>query len=255
MQLINSIQSEWLKTKRSAASWLCLIGGTFIPVIFLIGMIKDQHTIDMHEGVSNAWTYFFFQVWQYMQVFILPMGLILATSLITQVEYRNNTWKIVHTAPQSYLHVFAAKFIVLLGMTGLFFIYFNATWLLAGIAPSLIFDGHFPPVEFPWEQFFSSNWKILLTCLPVLSLQFLLSLHFRNFLVSIGAGLLLLIASLILAGQWEYAYVIPYTYSSYSVMGDPVFLEKIHMYAWSVGYFVLFLSGSYVLYNTNRAKG
>jgi lipoprotein signal peptidase len=39
MQLINSIKSEWLKTRKSAASWLCLIGGLFIPLIFLIGFL------------------------------------------------------------------------------------------------------------------------------------------------------------------------------------------------------------------------
>lgn len=255
MMILQSIKSEWLKTKHSIATWLCLIGGTFIPLIFLIGMLKDHRTIDMYQGELNAWTYYFFQVWQYMQVFLLPMGLILATSLITQVEYRNNTWKTVHTTPQSYTAIFMAKFIVLLGMTGLFFLYFNATWCLSAAIPSLIFAGHFPPVDFPWNQFLTSNGKILLTCLPVLALQFLLSLHFKNFLVSIGIGLLLVVGSLILTGQWEYAYTIPYSYPALTIMGDAAQLEKIHIYAWCLGYFIVFLTFGYVLYVTRKAKG
>lgn len=255
MQLLNSIRAEWLKTKHSAASWLCLIGGVFIPLIFLAGMLKDHRTIDMYTEVPNAWTYYFFQVWQYMQVFLLPMGLILATSLITQVEFRNNTWKMVHTSPQSYAHIFLAKFIVLLGMTALFFLYFNTTWYLSAAIPSLLFDGHLPAATFPFDQFVTSNYKIFLTCMPVLGLQFLLSMHFKNFLVSIGAGLLLLIASLILTGNWEYAYLIPYTYPSISIMSDAAYVEKIHLYALCVGYFVLFISVSYALYISRREKG
>lgn len=49
--------------------------------------------------------------------FLLPMGLILATSLITQMEFRNNTWKQLHTTPQKYSTIFTAKFIVIIGLT------------------------------------------------------------------------------------------------------------------------------------------
>ena len=255
MQLINSIRAEWLKTKHSTASWLCLIGGTFIPLIFIVGLLKDHRTIDMYTDVPNAWTYYFFQVWQYMQVFLLPMGLILATSLITQVEFRNNTWKLVHTTPQPYAHIFIAKFIVLLGMTLLFFIYFNISWYISAVVPSLVFDGSFPKADFPWNQFFMSNWKIFQTCLPVLGLQFLLSMHFKNFLIAIGGGLLLLIGSLILAGNWTYAYLIPYTYPTLSFMGDAAFVQQIHMYAFCAGYFALFIAVSYVLYSLKTEKG
>ena len=32
----------------------------------------------------------------------LPLGAILSTSLITQIEYKNNTWKQLHTLPLTY---------------------------------------------------------------------------------------------------------------------------------------------------------
>src|SRR5262245_13811522 len=131
MKLLHSIQSEWLKTKRSTASWLCLIGGFFIPVIFLIIFLKDKSSI-VHIPIRNLWEMHFRQLWQNMSMFLLPMGVIMAASLITQVEFRNNTWKQLHTTPQSYTTVFTAKFVVIVIMTLKFFVFFNLGIFISG---------------------------------------------------------------------------------------------------------------------------
>src|SRR5690349_20931263 len=99
MQFINSLHSEWLKTKRSTASWLSLIGGLFIPLIYFIGFIKNHQTINDYK--SNILENHFIQLWRNVVGFLLPMGLILICSLITQIEYKNNAWKQLHTTPQS----------------------------------------------------------------------------------------------------------------------------------------------------------
>jgi lantibiotic transport system permease protein len=255
MELINSIKSEWLKTRKSAAAWLCVIGGLFIPLIFLIGFIYNKETLAMYGEGENVWTQHFFQVWQAMVIFLLPMGLVLATSLITQMEFRNNTWKQLHTTPQKYSIIFAAKFAVILGMTLQFFLYFNVGFILSGVIPSLLFDKGLPEVAFPFEQFFESNGKIFITCLPILALQFLISLKFKNFLVPIGVGLVLLVTTLIVVGNWEHAYLSPYSYGSLTIMGSPETLEKINIYWLSVLYFAVFMAASFVLYINKSEKG
>jgi len=255
MELINSIQSEWLKTRKSAAAWLCIIGGLFIPLIFLIGFLYNRQTLAMYGDEGNVWTLHFFQVWQAMVIFLLPMGLVLATSLITQMEFRNNTWKQLHATPQKYHTIFAAKFIVILGMTAQFFLYFNLGFILSGVVPSLLFDKALPDSVFPFEQFFVSNGKIFLTCLPILALQFLISLKFKNFLVPIGVGLVLLVATLIIVGNWEYAYLSPYSYGALTMMGVPEIMEKVNIYWLSIIYFAVFMTISFVLYITKSEKG
>ena len=255
MQLINSIKSEWLKTRKSAASWLCLIGGLFIPLIFLIGFLYNGETLSTYGEVENVWTAHFFQVWQSMVVFLLPMGLILATSLITQMEFRNNTWKQLHTTPQPYYVIFWAKFIVIIGMTLQFFFYFNLGFLLSGIIPSLVVDKQLPDATFPYSQFFTSNWKIFVTCLPVLALQFLISLRFKNFLVPIGVGLMLLVATLILVGNWEHVYLSPFSYSPLTMMGTPETMKNINIYNWSCYYFIAFMVINYLMYIRKAEKG
>lgn len=242
---INSFRSEWIKTKRSAASWLCLIGGFFIPLIYMIIFLKDGATLDTYG--PGMWQKHFTQLWQNMAVFLLPMGVILASSLITQMEYKNNTWKQLHTTPQSYTTIFFAKFGVILVMTFKFFLFFNIGILLTAYIPTLIFKGGLPAESLPIGYFLEGNAKIFATCLPVLAIQYLISLNFKNFLVPIGIGLLGLIGSLI-GIPWKYIYISPYAYCALSV-----FSPKPSYYP--VIYFGAIMLLSYYLYVTKKEKG
>lgn len=60
-----------------------------------------------------------------MSIVFLPMGIVLATSLFCQLEFKNNAWKQVHTAPIGYSSVYFAKLIVVLAMMAQLFILFN----------------------------------------------------------------------------------------------------------------------------------
>jgi hypothetical protein len=128
MNFIYSIQSEWIKTKRSSASWLCIFGGFFIPTIYTIASLFNRETLD--QNPLGAWQAHFMQLWQIMSAFLLPMGIILASSLITQMEYKNNTWKQLMTTPQSLTQIYFAKFSVILLITLKFFLFFNIGILL-----------------------------------------------------------------------------------------------------------------------------
>ena len=94
----------------------------FIPLIYFIGFLKDKSSINDYK--LDIWQKLFNQSWQNMAAFLLPMGVILASSLITQIEYKNNTWKQLHATPQTYTNIFIAKFSVIILMTIKFFIFF-----------------------------------------------------------------------------------------------------------------------------------
>jgi hypothetical protein len=257
MQFIHCFQSEWLKTKKSAAAWLTIIGGFFIPLIILVArmiyfdlLYADTVSPHMWEGIAN-------KCWQFMAIFLLPMGVILAGSLITQIEFRNNTWKQVHTTPQPLSTIFCAKLSVILVMLLGFFLLFNMGIYLAGIVPSLVFRGiPFPAESFPFKEFARLNLFYFISCLPIVAFQYLISLQFKNFLVPVGAGLGLLVASLI-AVQWKHAYIVPYAYCMLDFLnqrGDaPKPLVSIHVLA--AAYFCFFTLISYLLYIFRKEKG
>lgn len=255
MILINSLQSEWLKTRRSAASWLCITGGFFLPLLFMIGALKNGDTLNNAAIHGNAWMGYARHLWQFMGILLLPIGIVLAASLIAQTEYRNNTWKQLHTTPQSYTVIFTAKFITIFLMTVKFFIFFNIGMWLSAVLPSLIFDGRLPDDPLPVDFLLRLNAKMFICCLPVIALQYLMSMLFRNFLVSIGIGMLAVVASLILIEAWEYAWISPYSYTALLVMGAKNGVLKVNIYLVATAYFAVFLLSSFVLYRTKKAKG
>ena len=251
MKFIYSLQSEWLKTKRSAASWLCLIGGLFIPTIYLIAFLYKHKTIEGIDG-KGAWMIHFGSLMTNMQMFLLPMGVILASSLITQMEFKNNTWKQLHTTPQSLTTIFLSKFTVIALMTAKFFLFFNLGIIISGLIPSLIFNGRMPEETFPWKFFIEENTYVFMACLPIIAIQFLISLQFKNFLVAIGIGLVGLIGTLIGLGNWDQLYVSPYSY----VLANAQNINfGMNLHGSSIIYFSFIMLISYVLYIKKKEKG
>src|SRR5436190_13572996 len=119
---IHSFQSEWLKKKRSLAYWIVLTGSFFTPLIIIIArLVKHDKLIPIYTD-DNFWNLLWKNSWESMAIFLLPLGVILTTSLITQIEYKNNTWKQLHTLPLNLTTIFFAKLSVILIMMLQFFI-------------------------------------------------------------------------------------------------------------------------------------
>lgn len=252
MIFINSFLSEWLKRRRSSAVWLTLFGGLFVPLIMLTSrLIRHKSTI-LANASEGIWEKTHNDIWQYMAYFLLPMGITLAASLITQIEFRNNTWKQTLTTPQSLSTVFWAKYLVVLIMLLQFFILLNIGIILAVFVPALVYgDVPFPKESYPFLPFLKGNAKLFVCILPVLALQYLLSLHIRNFIIPIVIGFGLTIAALI-GINWEYGHWIPYTYAPYQFMGDKM-NGKFNFYYWSIGYFSFFTLINYLLFSLPKS--
>lgn len=253
---VHSFQSEWLKKRRSAASWLVIIGGFFIPAIMLIARFNDFNNIAVTNNSEHVWDMLYKKSWQFMGLFLLPMGVIMASSLITQLEFRNNTWKQVHTTPQNLSTIFFSKLLVIILMMLQFFILFNIGIYLLGIIPALFFKSiPFPKQSITLMFLLKQNSPYFIACLPIIGFQYLIGLQFKNFLVPIGAGLGVLVAALI-AIPWKFGYIVPYIYCAYTFLspnGVPKPLADIQV--WAMGYFILFIVVGYILYINRKEKG
>jgi len=188
---------------------------------------------------------------------LLPLGIVLATSLIAQLEYKNNTWKQVHASPQYLTTVFFSKFAVQITMLIQLFLLFNLfVYLSALTAPVLFHEVPFPQAVVPWGEIARYNFKIFIDCLPIVALQFLLSLNFKNFLVPVGVGIFIwLLGTLVLS--WEYSYLLPYLYPAFDQIvgqgGSVKAMPNIHLLALS--YFSVFMVIAYILYIRKADKG
>ena len=256
---INSFQSEWLKKKRSLASWLVVAGAFFTPSIILIARIKNHTAMPKLYASDDFWPKLWTQSWESMEVFLLPIGIILATGLIAQIEYKNNTWKQLHTTPQSLTTIFFAKLLVILIMLAQVFILFNAGVYLSAIVPALIFaDVPYPPASIPYEDFRNGNVNFFVDCLPIVALQYLLSLQFKNFLVPVGAGFAVWFLGIGLL-SWEYSWIFPYNHGTINFLmgaghfgGRRVPFDTEHL---ALVYFAALTLLGWFLYVTKKEKG
>lgn len=204
-----SLRAEIIKTKRSAAFWLSVIGAGFIPVIFFLMYFfrPEVFTVNLK---NNSWENHFMTGWQALSAFLLPMFVILICSLITQIEYKNNTWKQVFASPQSLGNIFFSKFLTIQLMILFCFLLFDAFMILSAVTVNLLNKNYqflHQPVN--WTFLLKLSFKTYLSVLGISAIQYWLSLRLKNFITPIGIGLALLITALILL-RWEHIYKVPY---------------------------------------------
>lgn len=258
MNFINSFQSEWLKKKRSLASWLVLVGAFFTPLIILLAGIKNHSLLAKSYAAEDFWLRHWNKSWESMEVFLLPIGIILAIALITQIEYKNNAWKQLHTTPQTFTTIFFAKFLVFFIMLVQVFVLFNIGIYLSAIIPALIFsDVPFPSAPIPFALFWNANVNFFVDCLPIAALQYLISLQFKNFLVPIGAGFAIWFVGIGML-SWEYSYIFPYIHGAISYMKATGQMKReinVNVEPLALVYFAVFTVLGWFLYVTKKEKG
>ena len=249
---IHSFQSEMLKKKRSAASWLVLLSALFMPSIVLFARIISPVYLTYKENSSkHAWDVIYMRNWTAMGMFFLPLAIILFAQL-----FAGYYLAVLQTTPQKLTTIFFAKFSVIMVMLLQLFVVFNIGIYLSSVIPALLFKAvPYPTAPYPFLIYLKSNFKFFIDCLPVVALQYLLSLQFKNFLVPIAGGFALLITSL-LALNWKYGYLIPYTYCPLNFKENQGKVDvAVNIHACSLIYFTALTIISYILYIKKKEKG
>jgi hypothetical protein len=207
-----SVYGEWLKTRRTLASWLVAGGALLVPAILLAVRLRQRRTLGALYRGEVFWEELWHQAWESLAVLLLPMGTIVLTSLLTHVEHRYDGWKQVRATPQPDLAVFGAKLLVALAMLAQGFVLLNVGLWLVGVVPPLAFpELAFPAEPFPLAAFAARSVDFYVDALPIVALQFLVALRSRNVLVPVGAGLAAWTVAMTALG-WRYNFLLPHGY-------------------------------------------
>lgn len=250
MEFVRSLESELLKIKGSIIIWVSIFGGLLLPVVFTLRFIFIEYHINLRSP-EGAWEKLFSQNARGFVGFLIPIGVILICTLITQIEYKNNNWKQVHTTPQRYSTIFLAKFTTLFLLTIFVFLLLNIGILFHGVIPCLVLEGSFPKHPIPFDFFISETLKCFVLTLPIIGFQYLLSLHYKNFMIAFGVGLTVYVGSMPGIKMGSIGYLSPYSF----VLNYFDQIVETHHYWMALIYFVLLLIFSYVLYLNKEEKG
>jgi hypothetical protein len=241
-----SLRTELIKTKRSAAMWICILGSGFIPAIFTVVYIVNPKEMLTGAGFKeHPWETHIQQGWQAFSAFLLPLFVIIVCSMIVQIEYKNNTWKQVFASPQSIGNIFFSKYSTILLMILLLFVLFNLFMVGGAILANLIVKEYtFLSRSVNMEVILKINLKSFVALLGIIAIQYWLSLRIKNFIVPIAIGLGLLITAMILVQGWRDIYKMPYAYPLLTFMsmakGSPGGRLLLNHELNSIGYFIFF---------------
>jgi lantibiotic transport system permease protein len=256
---LDAFHSEWLKRKRSFASSMVLAGSLFTPAIIIMVRLYHHRGLPRLYATDSFWQTLWRDSWESMAIFFLPLGAILATSLIAQIEFKSNAWKQVHTLPMRTPVLFLAKLGVILLMLIQFLILFTVGIYASAMIPYLLVPG----VPHPKGSFLSlpllrENSLYFIDCLPIIGAQYLLALRSHNALVPIGIGFMAWVGALAAVSSkfaiwWPYAYTIV-NYLKGTPKGTH-FAAQTGFHWLAAGAFLLLTAVSYVLFATKTEKG
>ncbi|MBO9563011.1 MAG: ABC transporter permease [Niastella sp.] len=236
--IINTKAELW-KCRKTAAYWITLIAGIFIPLVMWLMMTIDAKEFVRDFG-NDAWQTLMRACWQPTAAFLMPMYVILVTSLVVQIEYRNNTWKQVYASPRSYADIFFSKFLVIHGLILTALLLFNLSILVAGYGANAIHGTYkFFDTAVPWTDMLTVTGKMYTAVLAMTAIQYWISLRFKNFIAPIGIGLALLITGIMIV-QWKHVVYYPYAYTLLTYFknlnkGNAVLVHLNYSWIWFVG--------------------
>ncbi|WPU93664.1 ABC transporter permease [Mucilaginibacter sabulilitoris] len=206
-----SFRSEFYKSRKTLSFWASVLLPFLICLFLFIGFYTNSEQLSRMEPI-RLWFQFAGTILSIMGTLLLPIYAIFIAYAVNSIEHRADTWKSLFSLPISRWAVYTAKYayavfliFLCLSLFMLFTIGFGN--LLSVVKPQLRFDNYHMEKELAQIYF-----KLFLSSLGILSIQFLLSLLWADFLKPMGIGFVCTIAGVIAASKnWEYSYAFPYS--------------------------------------------
>lgn len=192
--------------------WSAVLLPFLLCLLLFVGFFLKSDKLANAPGIA-LWFQFAGAILAVMGVLLLPMLIIFIAYSVNNVEHKADTWKSLFSLPIPKLSVFAAKYFYaffLVFFCLVLFVLFTLGFgnLLGILKPALKFN-EYSIADILARLYF----KFFLASLGILSIQFLLSLLFNDFLKPMGIGFICTITGSILASNnWEYAYLFPYAH-------------------------------------------
>jgi hypothetical protein len=214
-----SFRSEFYKTRKTMGFWSAVLLPLLICLLLFVGFFNKSEHLANVPGMM-AWLQFAGAILAVMGSLLLPMLIIFIAYSVNSIEHKADTWKSLFSLPIPKWSIYSAKY---------FYAFFLVFLCLALFVLSTLGFGNFLSMLKPELKFNEYHiekvlteiyFKLLLASLGVLSIQFLLSLLFRDFLKPMGIGFIATIAGVIFANvDWKYAYLFPYSHPMLTIKG------------------------------------
>jgi len=208
-----SFISEFYKSRKTLAFWAAIIVPLIICGLIAFGYYTSSAKILKYNYPGMMlWFQYSSAALGVMGMLILPFYVMFMAFSVNNIEHKNDTWKTLFSQPLNKFSIYAAKYLyaaMLLLICILLFVLltYSTGYLLQVLVPKYTFNDYNPAIIL--IRFYT---KLFLASLGILSVQFILSLIWSDFLKPMGIGFVGTVMGIITANVgWKYAYLIPYS--------------------------------------------
>lgn len=209
--IINGLRAEYIKIHRTPVYWLLLLCPLALNILMflLINEVGEKWV----KGGANPWKILYGFNYQALADFFIVLFVAMMTSLINNVEHKGTAWKHLYALAQPRWAVYVNKSIYSLMLLFTALLFFALMQVFAGnvlalTRPDLGFQTSALSLNFNLVYMF----KTFFTIFAVWSIHQWLTFRFRNFALSIGIGLIMLIFTTIALEGIKWAKYLPYAY-------------------------------------------
>ncbi|NOT73548.1 MAG: ABC transporter permease subunit [Cyclobacteriaceae bacterium] len=255
MNLLITLRAEFLKIKRTSLIYFTILASAFVPVVMLLENLDGTPNGNL-ERIDPFRTYYA-EGWMFIAFLILPMFIVLMSTLLLQIEHRNNTWKQVMASPQQVHTLLASKFLVLQAFIIMMLIMHNVLMLIAAVPINIMYPD-FKIFDYlnSWDMILSVNARTYFAALGISGLQFWLALRYRNFIISLGIGIILCTVGPLLVFEFNTESILTRFPFALSILVNIKKFKTISVgIQWlSVGYMIAFLTIAFMEFKGKRVR-
>lgn len=211
--ILLSIQSEFYKSRKTAAFWGAIILPFAICTLITFGELLTQK--EPYKGPAfMEWIHFLSGTLGIMGTLILPMYIIFAAYSVNNIEHKANAWKSLFALPLSKLGIYAGKYIFAVILVFIMLLGFGLFSYLGGMLSSALRPTMVHYADYNIAPFLIQlECKLLLSSLGILSIQLIFSALWKDFLKPMGIGLMCVITGIILIGaKVKNNFLFPYSH-------------------------------------------
>jgi len=216
---LRSLQSEFYKSRKTLGFWCAIVLPFLICTLVSWGTYTHANKLAPLSPLFQ-WLAFAGSIINVMGILLLPFYIIFVSYSVNNIEHKADTWKTLFSLPLPKWSVYTAKYIYTVLLVALCLSLFYGFTIAAG---NIL--GYLKP-EFKFRdgsiagELSRLYLKLFINSLGIISIQFLLSLLWSDFLKPMGLGFVLVVSAAIgAAANWTYLYLFPYAHPILAISG------------------------------------
>ena len=221
------LMAEAIKIRRHSATWFAVAAPVVAVGLFLITLFGQSPTPKMSPDA--IWRALMRGGWTWWLAVFLPLLIALEAAALANLEHEAQQWKQLFAGPVPRWQEYAVKLLFCGGLVAASTLAFGVG-LVADVLILDLFNRLNLVTHVPWADLAAQAGRAVLASLPMIAIQNWISLRYRGFAVSAGAGLALLLTGAFLAPvrPFHTKFWYPWTLPSFTVLTLESQVEDIH---------------------------